>query len=222
MRTLYPAIKPYATYHLQVDDIHELYVEECGSKDGIPVLFVHGGPGGGCTEKNRCFFDPEKYRIILFDQRGCGRSKPHAELKQNETPLLIDDIEKIREMLSIDQWLMFGGSWGSTLSLLYAQAHTERVSGLILRGIFLSRQQDFDWLYKEGASRVFPDHWQNFLEFIPEAEHTDLLEAYHQRLFGDDELARMNAAKHWSLWEGNIATLRPNHELVDHFAEPHL
>ncbi|WP_067518866.1 prolyl aminopeptidase [Endozoicomonas ascidiicola] len=222
MRTLYPAIKPYATHHLQVDDIHELYIEECGSQDGIPVLFVHGGPGAGCTDKSRCFFDPEKYRIILFDQRGCGQSKPHAELKQNETSLLIEDIEKIREMLSIEQWLLFGGSWGSTLSLLYAQAHPKRVSGLILRGVFLSRQQDFDWLYKEGASRMFPDHWAHFLELIPEAEQGDLLEAYYQRLFGDDELARMNAAKHWSLWEGNIATLRPNHELVDHFSEPHL
>ncbi|WP_257283710.1 prolyl aminopeptidase [Endozoicomonas sp. SESOKO1] len=222
MRTLYPAIKPYATRHLQVDDIHEVYIEECGSQDGIPVLFVHGGPGAGCTERDRRFFDPEKYRIILFDQRGCGRSRPHAELKQNNTTALIEDMELIRKSLEVEQWLVFGGSWGSTLSLLYAQAHPMRVSGLVVRGVFLSRQQDLDWLYKEGASRVFPDHWAHFLELIPEGERGDLLEAYYQRLFGEDELARMNAAKHWSLWEGNAATLRPNHELVDHFADPHL
>ncbi|USE35354.1 prolyl aminopeptidase [Endozoicomonas sp. SCSIO W0465] len=222
MRTLYPAIKPYATRHLQVDDIHEVYIEECGSQDGIPVLFVHGGPGAGCTERDRRFFDPEKYRIVLFDQRGCGRSRPHAELEQNNTPLLIDDMELIRKSLGVEQWLVFGGSWGSTLSLLYAQAHPKRVSGLVVRGVFLSRSQDLDWLYKNGASRVFPDHWAHFLELIPESERGDLLEAYYQRLFGEDELARMNAAKHWSLWEGNTATLRPNHELVDHFADPHL
>ncbi|WP_257266490.1 prolyl aminopeptidase [Endozoicomonas sp. ONNA2] len=222
MRTLYPAIKPYATRHLQVDDIHEIYIEQCGSQDGIPVLFVHGGPGAGCSERDRRFFDPQKYRIILFDQRGCGRSRPHAELKQNTTAALIEDMELIRNSLGIEQWLVFGGSWGSTLALLYAQAHPKRVSGLVVRGVFLSRQQDLDWLYKEGASRVFPDHWAHFLELIPEDERGDLLAAYYQRLFGENELARMNAAKHWSLWEGNTATLRPNHELVDHFADPHL
>ena len=222
MRTLYPAIKPYATRHLQVDDIHGIHIEECGTQDGIPALFVHGGPGAGCTERDRCFFDPEKYRIILFDQRGCGRSRPHAELKQNNTGLLIEDIEAIRKKLGVDQWLVFGGSWGSTLSLLYAQAHPKQVSGLVVRGIFLSRQQDLDWLYKDGASRIFPDHWAHFLELIPEDERDNLLEAYYQRLFGEDELVRMNAAKHWSLWEGNTATLRPNHELVNHFADPHL
>lgn len=222
MRTLYPAIKPYATRYLQVDNIHGIYVEECGTQDGIPVLFVHGGPGAGCTDRDRCFFDPEKYRIILFDQRGCGRSRPHSELKQNNTDLLIEDIEAVRKKLGVDQWLVFGGSWGATLSLLYAQAHPKQVSGLVVRGVFLSRQQDLDWLYKDGASRIFPDHWAHFLELIPEDERDNLLEAYYQRLFGEDELARMNAAKHWSLWEGNTATLRPNHELVNHFADPHL
>lgn len=221
MRTLYPAIKPYGSQFLQVGDIHDIYVEECGSQDGIPVLFVHGGPGAGCTERDRRFFDPEKYRIILFDQRGCGRSRPHAELEQNTTSLLIEDIELIRRTLGVDQWLVFGGSWGSTLSLLYAQAHPKQVSGLIVRGIFLSRQRDLDWLYKEGASRVFPDQWAHFVEPIPEKERGDLLEAYYQQLFGENELARMGAAKHWSLWEGNIATLRPNHELIDHFGDPH-
>ena len=222
MLTLYPAIKPYATRFLQTDSVHQVYVEESGSPDGIPVLFVHGGPGAGCTEKDRCFFDPEKYRIILFDQRGCGRSKPHAELTDNTPDLLIEDMERIRKELGVEQWLLFGGSWGSTLALLYAQAHSKCVLGLVLRGIFLSRQQDYDWLYREGASRVFPDQWQHFLELIPENEQDNLLEAYYGRLFGDNELARMNAAKHWSLWEGNIATLRPNQELVDHFADPHL
>ena len=222
MRTLYPAIKPYTTQHLQVDDRHEIYLEECGSEDGLPVLFVHGGPGAGCSERDRCFFDPQKYRIILFDQRGCGRSRPHAELEQNSTDLLLADIELIRTALGIDRWLLFGGSWGSTLALLYAQAHPKHVAGLILRGVFLARQQDLDWLYKEGANRIFPEHWAEFLEPVPEHERGDLLEAYHQRLFGEDELARMNAAKHWSLWEGSVATLRPNHELVDDFADPHM
>lgn len=222
MRTLYPAIKPYITRHLQVDDRHEIYLEECGCEDGLPVLFVHGGPGAGCSERDRCFFDPQKYRIVLFDQRGCGRSRPHAELEQNSTGLLLDDMELIRTTLGIDKWLLFGGSWGSTLALLYAQAHPKHILGLILRSVFLARQQDLDWLYKEGASRVFPDYWAQFLEPVPEYERDNLLEAYYQRLFGEDELARMSAAKHWSLWEGSAATLRPNQELVDAFSDPHM
>lgn len=223
MHTLYPAIKPYATHNLQVDSIHELYVEECGSPDGIPVLFVHGGPGGGCSKMDRRFFDPEKYRIVLFDQRGAGRSKPHAELKDNSTNLLVEDIEAIRTTLAIERWILFGGSWGSTLSLLYAQAHPKRVMAMILRGIFLSRQKDLDWTYCEGgAGQIFPDQWQDFLAPIPAGEREDMIEAYHQRLFGDNELARMNAAKHWAMWEGRIATLRPNQEVIDHCADPHL
>ncbi len=221
MHTLYPAIKPYHSQTLKVDSVHELYLEECGSPDGIPVLFVHGGPGSGCTEQDRRFFDPEKYRIVLFDQRACGRSKPHAELNNHTTTDLIEDIEMIREKLGIDRWMLFGGSWGSTLSLLYAQAHPKRVLAMILRGIFLSRQQDFDWLYKNGACRVFPDHWQHFLELIPESEQDDLIAAYHRRLFGEDELARMNAAKHWSFWEAQIASLRPIQNLIDQAVDPH-
>lgn len=222
MRTLYPAIKPYNTQHLSVDSLHTLYLEQSGSPEGIPVLFIHGGPGSGCSEKDRCFFDPEKYRIILFDQRGCGRSTPHAELKDNNTTALIEDIETIRQHLDIDKWLLFGGSWGSTLSLLYAQAHSDCVLGLVLRGIFLLRQKELDWFFKEGgASRLFPDQWQLFLEPIPENEHNDLIAAYYHRLTGDDELVRMNAAKHWSQWEAALATLRSNQELVDHFIEPH-
>ncbi|MGI9277252.1 MAG: prolyl aminopeptidase [Endozoicomonas sp.] len=222
MHTLYPAIKPYATHRLPVDSVHQVYVEECGSPDGVPVLFVHGGPGGGSQERDRRFFDPEKYRIILFDQRGCGRSKPHAELEGNTTQDLIEDIEFIRKKLEVKRWVLFGGSWGSTLSLVYAQMHPKNVMALILRGIFLARQEDLDWLYKDGASRVFPDHWKHFLEVIPEEEQGDLLAAYYSRLTGENELARMNAAKHWSLWEGRIATLRPNHEIEEHFADPHL
>lgn len=223
MHTLYPAIKPYATYNLQVDSIHEIYVEECGSPDGIPVLFVHGGPGGGCGKTDRRFFDPEKYRIVLFDQRGSGRSKPHAELQENRSNLLVEDIETIRTTLAIDRWILFGGSWGSTLSLLYAQAHPKRVTAMILRGIFLARQSDLDWTYSVGgASQIFPDQWQDFLAPVPAREQDNLLEAYHRRLFGDNELARMNAAKHWAMWEGQIATLRPNQEVIDHCADPHL
>ena len=222
MHTLYPAIKPYATHNLQVDSVHEIYVEECGSPDGIPVLFIHGGPGGGCSKIDRRFFDPEKYRIVLFDQRSCGRSKPHAGKKDNTTGLLLDDIEYIRTALDIDRWILFGGSWGSTLSLLYAQAHPKRVMAMILRSIFLARQSDLDWTYSEGgASQIFPDQWQDFLAPVPVGERGDMVSAYHALLFGDNELARMSAAKHWAMWGGRIATLRPNQEVIDHCADPH-
>ncbi len=220
MRTFYPRIKPYATHDVVVDHIHTLYVEEAGNPKGIPVLFVHGGPGGGCSENDRRFFDPEKYRIILFDQRGCGRSRPHAELVGNDTRSLIDDMENIRQVLGVDKWVLFGGSWGSTLSLLYAQAHTDRVLGMILRGIFLCRSQDIQWFYQEGASRIFPDYWQDFLAIIPEAERDDLLSAYYQRLSGEDDLVRMSAAKAWSIWEGRCASLHPNPDLVAHLGSP--
>ena len=163
MRSFYPRIKPYATHELVVDSVHTLYVEEAGNPRGTPVLFVHGEPGGGCTENDRRFFDPEKYRIILFDQRGSGRSKPHAELEANHTRCLVDDMEKIRELMGVEQWVLFGGSWGSTLSLLYAQAYPEKVLAMILRGIFLCREQDIQWFYQDGACHVFPDYWQSFL-----------------------------------------------------------
>ena len=188
MRTFYPRIKPYATHELVVDRIHRLYVEEAGNPKGTPVLFVHGGPGGGCTENDRRFFDPEKYRIILFDQRGSGRSLPHAELTANNTDSLLDDMEKVRELMAVDKWMLFGGSWGSTLSLVYAQAYPDNVMGMILRGIFLCRQQDVQWFYQEGASHVFPDYWQDYLMPIPLAERGDLLSAYYRRLAGGDEL----------------------------------
>ncbi len=220
MSQLYPNIHPYASHRLEVGAVHTVYVEECGSQTGIPVLFVHGGPGAGCESYHRRFFDPGRYHIILFDQRGCGRSTPHAELKENSTQHLIADMEAIRELLGIEQWLLFGGSWGSTLSLAYAQAHPERVAGLILRGIFLCRKREIQWFYQEGASRIFPDYWQDFLAPIPEPERDDLLAAYYRRLTGPDEVARMAAAKAWSLWEGKTATLLPDERVIDHFGDP--
>jgi len=221
MRSLYPAIKPNHSFMLAVDDIHQLYVEECGSADGIPVVFLHGGPGSGCEPYHRQYFNPEKYRIILFDQRGCGRSTPHAELRQNTTQDLIADMEKIREHLGITQWMILGGSWGSTLALLYAETHPERVSALIVRGIFLCRPSDITWFYQSGASKIYPDYWQDFLAPIPEDQRDNLLAAYYQLLTGDDEIARMRAAKAWSQWEGLTATLQPKPQVVEHFIDPH-
>jgi len=221
VRVAYPPIHPYREQELVVDDIHTLHVEECGNPEGVPVLFVHGGPGAGFTPNDRCFFDPEFYRIILFDQRGSGRSKPHAELSRNTTPSLVEDIEAIRETLGVDRWLLFGGSWGSTLSLVYAQAHPDRVAGMILRGIFLCRPEDIAWFYQYGASRVFPDAWDDFLEPIPPAERHELLPAYHSRLTGSNEVERMSAARAWSTWEGRCATLDPNPSLVERFANAH-
>ena len=222
MRTFYPAIKPYRTHRVKVTDLHTLYVEEVGDERGIPVLFVHGGPGAGFTENDRRFFDPEKYRIILFDQRGAGRSKPHAELTDNHTPALIADIERIRQHLAVDKWVLFGGSWGSTLSLLYAQTYPERVMGLVLRGIFLCRDEDIRWFYQEGANAVFPDYWQDFVEQIPQQEREDLVQAYYRRLTSGNELQRMAAAKAWSIWEARCATLQPNPDLVEHLGDPHV
>ncbi|HHH48796.1 MAG TPA: prolyl aminopeptidase [Gammaproteobacteria bacterium] len=221
MRDIYPKIKPYVTHTLRVEAPHRLYVEECGSPDGIPVLFVHGGPGAGCAPVHRCFFDPEKYRIILFDQRGCGKSTPHASLENNTTQDLVADMEFIRDYLGVEQWLLFGGSWGSTLSLVYAQAHPRRVLGLVLRGIFLCRPHEIRWFYQEGASHIFPDYWEDYLKPIPEAERGDLLKAYYRRLSSENEVARMAAAKAWAKWEGRTSTLHPSKTVIDHFSQPH-
>ena len=221
MQPQYPSIKPYHTQHLKVSPLHSLYIEESGSPDGIPILFVHGGPGAGCSAEDRCFFDPEKYRIILFDQRGAGRSTPHACLEQNTTQDLINDIEIIREHLNIEEWALFGGSWGSTLSLLYAQAHPKRVISMILRGIFLCREQDLQWFYQHGASLIFPDYWQDYLEPVTKKDRGNMIAAYYQLLTGDNELAKMQAAKQWSLWEGRCATFRPNNYVIDTFCNTH-
>ena len=221
MQPLYPEIKPYARHELAVEEPHVLYVDESGSPDGLPVLFVHGGPGGGCDALSRRFFDPTLYRIITFDQRGCGRSTPHASLENNTTAHLIADMQRIREHLGIDKWVLFGGSWGSTLSLAYAQSYPEHVHALILRGIFLCRPQDLAWFYQEGASRLFPDYWQDFLSPIPLEERDDLMQAFYRRLTGNDQIAQMHAAKAWSCWEGRTATLRPNHNVVERFADAH-
>lgn len=219
---LFPAITPEYNFHLRVSDRHELYVEECGNPEGVPVVFLHGGPGGTCEPAHRRYFDPEQYRIILFDQRGCGKSRPHASLKENTSQDLIDDLEKIREHLKIDQWVVFGGSWGSTLALAYAEAHADKVLGLILRGIFLCRKQDIEWFYQSGTSRLFPDAWKSFLHPIPEDERDDLISAYHKRLTSDNELERMAAAKAWSTWEGSTATLKRNHGVLNYFTDPHI
>ena len=219
---LYPEIKAYARHRLPVESPHEIYVEESGDPEGVPVLFVHGGPGAGCDPRNRCFFDPERYRIILFDQRGAGQSTPHAELSQNTTQSLIDDIERIRIHLGIERWILFGGSWGSTLSLLYTQQQPERVMALILRGVFLARQVDVSWLFQAGASRLFPDYWEDYVRPVAVSERADLVAAYYQLLTGDNEVARMAAAKAWAGWEARCATLRPNLEIVEHFVDPHI
>jgi proline iminopeptidase len=221
MLPLYPEIKPYARHKLKVDDTHEIYVDESGTINGIPVLFVHAGPGSGCEFDSRCFFNPEKYRIILFDQRGSGRSTPHSELKNNRTPDLVADMEKIREYLGVEKWVLFGGGWGSTLSLVYAETYPERTLGLVLRGVFLGRKKDIAWFYQEGASQFFPDHWEDFVAPIPEEERDNFPGAYYQMMTGANELARMGAAKTWSSWEAHCATLHPNQRLIKHFSDPH-
>jgi proline iminopeptidase len=221
MLTLFPPIKPYAEKSLAVDKPHVLHIEECGNPNGIPVLFLHGGPGGGTNPDQRRFFDPEHYRIILYDQRGCGKSTPHAELEKNTTHYLVNDIEAIRKLLKVKQWVLFGGSWGSTLSLVYAQTHPETVLGLILLGIFLCHDHDMNWLFQNGTNRIFPEYWEEFSNHIPAEEREDLLAAYYNRLTGTDEVARMSAAKVWSSWEANCASLQPHASIIEHMTEPH-
>jgi proline iminopeptidase len=222
MRDLYPFGKPFATHSLAVDARHTLYVEECGRPGGLPAVFLHGGPGAGCEPYHRQFFDPERYRVVLFDQRGAGRSTPHADLQANTTWDLVADLETIRKRLGIERWLVFGGSWGSTLALAYAEKYPERVSALILRGVFLCRPHEIRWFYQEGTSRVFPDHWEDFVAPVPPAQRGDLLHAYHRLLTGADEVGRLAAARAWSIWEGRTATLLPNKAVVSHFGQAHL
>lgn len=222
MKDLYPEIRPYRSEMLAVDDVHTLYIEEVGNPDGLPALFLHGGPGAGCEPYHRRFFNPEIYRVVLFDQRGAGKSTPHADLSNNTTWDLVADIEKIREHLGIDRWLVFGGSWGSTLALAYAQTHPERVRAMVLRGIFLCRPHEIQWFYQQGASRLFPDYWEDFVAPIDPAERHAMLPAYHRLLTGQDELRRLAAAKAWSVWEGRTATLLPDERVAAHFADPHV
>lgn len=219
MRDLYPEIEPFDVFEFPVSDIHKLYVEQAGNPKGKPIVFLHGGPGAGTDPKQRCYFDPEKWRVILFDQRGCGKSKPFSCLEQNTTWDLVSDIEKIREKLGIERWHVFGGSWGSTLSLAYAESHPDRVLGLILRGIFLLRRSEINWFYQFGASELYPEAWDDFLKPIPVSERDNLLEAYHRRLTSSDEKIVQEAAKAWSLWEGRTAKLIPNSEFISQFGE---
>lgn len=214
MRTLYPEIDPYDTGSLKVDGHHTLYYEQCGNPEGKPVLLLHGGPGGGCSSKMRRFHDPEKYRIVLFDQRGAGRSTPHASLEDNTTWHLVDDIEKLRHALDIESWQVFGGSWGSTLALAYAQSNPGQVTELVLRGIFMLRRWELEWFYQEGASRLFPDAWQHYVKAIPPVERHDLIAAFHRRLTSDDEAVRLAAARAWSVWEGATSFLRVDEDFV--------
>jgi proline iminopeptidase len=213
-RTLYPEIEPFDTGFLPVSPLHTLYFEQCGNPRGKPVVFLHGGPGAGCNARSRRFFDPKHYRIVLFDQRGCGRSTPHAELTDNTTWHLVADIEALRVHLGIDRWQVFGGSWGSTLALAYAQTHPDRVTELVLRGIFLLRRRELEWFYQQGCDAIYPDAWERYLEPIPAVERADLMGAYYRRLTCADEGVRMAAAKAWSVWEGSTSFLSPSEDYV--------
>ncbi|MBL4837241.1 MAG: prolyl aminopeptidase [Kordiimonadaceae bacterium] len=220
-RTLYPPIEPYASDNLTVDGGHRIYVEQSGNPDGKPIVFIHGGPGGGTSSIQRRFFNPQKYRIILFDQRGCGRSRPHASLENNTTQDIIADIEVIRKAFKIKQWDLFGGSWGSTLSLLYAQTYPKTVSRLILRGIFLLRQSEVDWFYKNGTRAIFPESWARFKGAIPADEQDDLITAYYNRLTKPEyERDRLHFAQEWSLWEGSTVTLEPDADQRAYSVDP--
>lgn len=218
MDTLFPEIKPYHTFFLDVGSIHKIYVEEVGNPQGLPVIFVHGGPGGGIDAKHRQYFDPTVWRVILFDQRGCGKSTPFGELKENTTFDLVADMETIRLHLGIDKWHVFGGSWGSTLSLAYAITHPTRVCSMVLRGIFLVRKSEIRWFYQHGASMFYPEEWEQFLAPIPPAERHDLLTAYHKRLNSHDESVVKQAAKAWSAWEGATSKLRKDPVMVEQFS----
>ena len=224
MLKLYPPLETRQSGFLRVSDLHEIYWEESGNPNGLPVIGLHGGPGGGSSPEMRRFFDPRVYRIILIDQRGCGKSTPHSELRENTTWTLIEDIETVREHLGIEKWVVFGGSWGSTLSLAYAVTHSERVHALILRGIFLISKAEIQWFYQEGASRLFPDAYDRYVAPIPEDERSDLLTAFYKRLTGDDYAARIEAAKAWACWEGETITIqgpisRPKRFEEDDFAD---
>tara|TARA_B100002049_G_scaffold225282_1_gene197241 strand:+ start:1074 stop:2036 length:963 start_codon:yes stop_codon:yes gene_type:complete len=219
-RTLYPEIEPYETGMLDVGEGHSLYYERVGTPGAKPAVFMHGGPGGGMSPAHRRQWDPELYDVLLFDQRGCGKSLPFAEIENNDTWRIVEDVEKLREMCGHEKWQAFGGSWGATLALAYSQAHPDRVTEIVLRGVFLGRQTEKDWLYKYGASEIMAEQWDDFTGLIPVGERGDLVKAYYERLTSDNEQIRLAAAREWSLWEGNVATLLPDEELLDTFADP--
>jgi proline iminopeptidase len=213
-RAFFPAREPYRGGRLRVSPRHTIRFEECGNPRGKPIVFLHGGPGGGISPTQRRFFDPRKWRIVLFDQRGCGRSTPHAELRENTTWDLVEDTEKLRRHLGIDRWVVFGGSWGSTLALAYAETHPDRCTGIVLRGIFLLRRSELRWFYQEGASHLFPDAWEKYLEPIPAAERGDLMAAYYRRLTSRSRAVRLRAARAWSIWEATTSRLIPDAEQI--------
>ncbi len=219
MKQLYPEIEPYNQFDLKVSDLHTIHIEESGNINGKPVIFLHGGPGGGIEPVYRQYFDPEKWRIIIFDQRGCGQSTPHAELQENTTWDLIADIEKVREHLEIDKWVVFGGSWGSTLSLSYAITHPDRCKALVLRGIFMIRKKEINWFYQDGTSNIYPDAWEHYLRPIPEDERHDLVAAYYKRLTSNDDSVRIEAAKAWSIWEASTSKLIQSEESIHAFED---
>ena len=221
MASLYPEIEPFDSGMLAVSDIHTIYYERVGNPEGVPVVFLHGGPGGGLIPTYRQYFDPAVYQVILFDQRGSGRSTPHAELEGNTTWDLIEDMEKLRVKFGVDKWYVFGGSWGSTLSLAYAETHPDRCLGLILRGIFLTRRKELEWFYQYGASEIFPDFWERYRDEIPVDERGDFIAAYHKRLTSDDERTQLSAARAWSVWEGSTSKLYPDSDLMNHWEGEH-
>lgn len=221
MLTFFPQPPATNEFFLPVSDNHRLFVKEFGNPEGIPAVFLHGGPGAGCENYHARFFDPEKYRMVLFDQRGAGLSTPHASLEENHTQALIDDIELLRKHLHIERWVVFGGSWGSTLALAYAQVHSSKVLGLVLRGIFLCRPKDIQWFYQQGASAIFPDYWQDFINVIPEHERHDMVKAYYKRLTDEDVEVQKKAAHAWSVWEGRSSTLLPKKSVMSHFGDSH-
>jgi proline iminopeptidase len=218
-RTLYPAIEPNRSGWLRVSPVHEIYWEESGNPKGKPAVFVHGGPGAGADPRSRRFFDPKRYRIVVFDQRGCGRSRPHASLEDNTTWHLVSDMEQLRRHLGIERWLVFGGSWGSTLALAYAQKHPKRVSELVLRGIFMLRKWEIDWFYQDGASALFPDRWEHYVAAIPPRERGDLVGAFYRRLTSPNRATRVRAARAWSIWEAATSHLQTDEANIDKWGE---
>ncbi len=221
MHTLYPAIKPYACHELAVTKPHNLYIEETGNPNGMPVMVLHPGPGAGGDSHLRRFFDPQAYRIVIFDQRGCGRSTPHASILHNQTEDILEDIEAVRDLLKIDRFVLFGGGWGAMLALLYAQRFPQQIKGLLLHQVYLGRRQDIDWFYKCGASLIYPDHWQEFISQVPLDEQNDIPNYYNTCLQGSNELVRMASAKNWALWQAHCSSLQPHMFVIDQYSDPH-